>query len=101
VENTAEDVNTIFSRKGYFVNAAECDSELVLREEYTKKRLELRKTSSIEINRIFLFLAGVALVAQSGRALSWYDRDHWFESNPGLYIISLQSIEIDENDLVY
>ena len=46
-----------------------------------------RKTvsgNSIKINKIILFLAGVALVAQLGRALSWYDRDRWFESSPGL-----------------
>jgi hypothetical protein len=56
--------------------------------------------AGVKINKIILFLAGVALVAQLGRALSWYDRDRWFESSPGLLsIMSLQSPDIDENNL--
>ena len=39
--NTAEDVNTIFSRTDCFVNVAEC--ELVLLIENIRKQLELRK----------------------------------------------------------
>jgi hypothetical protein len=34
-------------------------------------------------------LSKSALVAQLGRALSWYDRDRWFESSPGLRLISI------------
>jgi hypothetical protein len=44
--------------------------------------------AGVKINKIILFLAGVALVAQLGRALSWYDRDRWFESSPGLLFSS-------------
>jgi hypothetical protein len=50
--------------------------------------------ASIKINKIILFLAGVALVAQLGRALSWYDRDRWFESSPGLLFPPWHSIFI-------
>jgi hypothetical protein len=27
----------------------------------------------------------IALVAQLGRALSWYGKDRWFKSSPGLF----------------
>lgn len=41
--NTAEDVNTVFLRKGCSANAVECDSELVQPIGNLRKKLEQRK----------------------------------------------------------
>jgi hypothetical protein len=47
VGNIAVDVNVTFSLNGCFVNAAECDLELVQLEENTRKKVELRKIALI------------------------------------------------------
>jgi hypothetical protein len=41
--NIAEDVNAILSLRECFVDAVECGLELVLLQDYTRKKLELRR----------------------------------------------------------
>jgi hypothetical protein len=43
-----------------------------------------RRSINIKINAGRSTFRKSALLAQLGRALSWYDKDRWFESSPGL-----------------